>query len=416
MATKQDELIRRLEDPSALEHFYQTKPREFLSWLEVANAQLPNSETLSVWNARIGYSNRAMERNNLSGAFAVILIALLAGLFMKGHALPMIDDAWYLERFAPVIAIGSMTAYFLWSRPVTRLGALSVLGVAICIIVLMFLPNSTGSATVKMSLLYMPMVLLSLLGLTLAGEDWRSTKARVAFVRFLGEVSIYALVILLGGVVLTLLSLSLFSAVGLNLNDFYFEYVVVFGLSAAPAVATYLFDSMLGGESGLATHISRIFAPLFLVTVCAYLLVIIIQGSNPYEDRDFLITINGLLLVVLAITVYSVSGVEVAAQNRIVGVINISLVAVTLVINIWALSAILFRWAEYGLTPNRVAVTGANVLIFVHLVLILRTHIMQLWRGRSSEQLLGTVARYLPIYTIWSVLMAFGLPLAFQFA
>jgi hypothetical protein len=247
------------------------------------------------------------------------------------------------------------------------------------------------------------------------GNDWQSNRSKILFVRYLGEVLIYASVILLGGVVLTSLTFALFSLIHINMEKWYLNYVVVFGLVASPVVATYLYDVVLGRESRLATIIANIFSPLVLVTVCAYLLIIIAQGKSPYFDRDFLITINGLLLIVLAITVYSVSGKSSMGNQRLVDAINISLITVTLVIDFYALSAILFRWAEYGVTPNRVSVTGANILIFGHLILILRAYIAHVRKRCSSELLLNTVAKYLPIYTGWSVLMVIGLPLAFGF-
>jgi len=39
------------------------------------------------------------------------------------------------------------------------------------------------------------------------------------------------------------------------------------------------------------------------------------------------------------------------------------LLAVSLVIDLIALSAILFRLTSYGLTPNRLVVLGANLII-----------------------------------------------------
>ena len=38
----------------------------------------------------------------------------------------------------------------------------------------------------------------------------------------------------------------------------------------------------------------------------------------------------------------------------------------TLIINGLALSAILFRVFEYGISPNKVVVSGVNILIFTH--------------------------------------------------
>ena len=409
-----NEVIRALGDPETLENLYQTNRAEFLLWLGEATEKYPESETLRVWNARIAFSNSSSPNKSGMKAFHVFLISIFAGALVKLHALPFIDAEWYLPRFVSVIVIGSIVAYFLSSESPHK-KTIPILGILVCVTVLLLLPNVKGSASITMSLIHMPLVLLSLLALTFMGIDWQSSRSRILFVRYLGEVLIYTSVILLGGMVLTFLTFALFSLININMQQWYLDYVVVFGLVASPVVATYLYDVALGRESRLATIIANIFAPLVLVTVCAYLLAIIAQGKSPYSDRNFLITINGLLLVVLAITVYSVSGKGSMGNRRLADTVNICLVAVTLVINAYALSAMLFRWAEYGITPNRVSVTGANILIFGHLIFILRDYIAHIRQKCSSEKLLNTVTRYLPLYTGWSVLMVIGLPLAFGF-
>jgi hypothetical protein len=51
------------------------------------------------------------------------------------------------------------------------------------------------------------------------------------------------------------------------------------------------------------------------------------------------------------------------------------LVSVALIINASALSAIVLLLTEYGVTPNSIGVTGANIFIFIYLSLILRAYI-----------------------------------------
>ncbi len=408
-----NEIIQALNNPNALENLYQTKQTEFLAWwLAEATEKYPESETLQVWNARITFSNIPASNKSVVQPVHVFFISIIAGTLVKLHT--FIDTGWYLSRFVPVIVIGSLMTYFSFLESHKNKNV-PILGILICINVLLLLPDVTSSASITMSLIHMPLVLLSLLALTFMGDDWESDKLRILFVRYLGEVLIYTVIILLGGIVLTFLTLALFSLIHIDMTNWYLNNVVVFGLVASPIVATYLYDVVLGRESRLATIIANIFSPLVLVTVCVYLLAIIVQGKSPYVDRDFLITINGLLLVVLAITIYSLSGKGSISNRPLTDTINICLVAVTLVINVYALSAILFRLAEYGISPNRVSVTGANILIFGHLILILNNYIAHIRHRYSSERLLNTVTKYFPFYTGWSVLMVIGLPVAFGF-
>lgn len=409
-----NEILRFLHDPATLESLYRSKPAEFPVWLAEAAETYPESETLRVWNARIAFGKKPPTDRTGGKLLFVVLVSMLAGVLAKLHLLIHADANWYLPRFVPLIVIGSLIGYFLNTQR-QQARTVPIAGLLACVALLWLLPETKGSASVTMSLIHMPLVLLSLLAATFMGGDWRSNQARLLFVRYLGEVLIYAAVILLGGMVLTFLTFALFSLIHVSMENWYMNYVVVSGLIAAPLVATYLYDVALGRESWLATIIANIFSPLVLVTVSAYLVAIVAQGKSPYTDRDFLISINGLLLVVLAITVYSVAGKAAMGRRPLLDAVNICLVAVTLLIDVFALSAILFRWAEYGMTPNRVSVTGANLLIFGHLLLILKDYINHARRQCPPERLLDTVAAYLPLYSGWSVLMAVGLPLAFGF-
>jgi hypothetical protein len=186
------------------------------------------------------------------------------------------------------------------------------------------------------------------------------------------------------------------------------------GLMSAPLIATWVWDQVMKQESKLATVIANVFSPLFLVLTIGYLLALMGEQRSPFSDREFLIIFNALLLVVWAITVFSVTG-RGEEVSRLLDLTNLSLVFVTLVIDAIALSAIAYRIIEFGITPNRMAVSGANLLIFVHLVWIFYEYVKEL-RGRSSlEVIKQTIARFLPVYTAWSLFVVVLLPVLFRF-
>ena len=411
-----NEIINYLDKPEELERLYFSNPKQFLSWFSEAVVEYPESETLKVWKARLTYSTPKLNPTNNIRLLFVIIISLLSVFLVKLPVYFPISDAWFYPRFVPLIVFSSLIAYFLsGATPSIRQKTLTIAGVAICVITMMLMPNKQNSASIVMSQIHMPMVLFSLLALAYMANEWKNPEARLRYIRYIGEVIIYTTLILLGGIVLTLLTFGLFSLIGISIEKWYMEYVVIWGLVASPIVATYLYDSVLNRESKLATLIANVFAPLFLITVAVYLLAMLYAQKSPYSDRDFLITFNGLLIVVWGITVFSISGRRFSSASKGADAVNISLVAITLIINAIALSAILFRLVEHGVTPNRVAVTGVNILIFVHLVLILMEYIKQLKTTANSEKLTRSVSNYLPVYTAWSVFIVILLPMLFKF-
>ena len=86
---------------------------------------------------------------------------------------------------------------------------------------------------------------------------------------------------------------------------------------------------------------------------------------------------------------------------------------VTLIINLIALSAIFYRLGEYGLTPNRLAILGSNILIFINLILITIDLFKINFKKAELEKVDFTISKYLPVYILWTLIVVFGFPLFF---
>jgi len=419
-----DFIQNNLLEHDQLEQAYHTAPDEFKAQLDDALNNNPDSETLKAWQARLSY--QAPEKKRKVSLTQLLLLCLAVGLLVKMHALPFIVDDWFIPRYVPVIVISGLILYFLLAADTVHSAVMIAAVVLICcLIYVAFLPGTyitwsysetaSDSQSIIMALVHFPLFALSLLGISFVGENWRSTDHRLAFVGYLGELLIYTLLILFGGIVLTVLPIALFSSIGFYIEQWYTAYVVVIGLAAAPIVGTYLYDSIRDRESTFAPLLSNVFAPLFLITVVGYLIATVASGKSPFTDRDFLITLNGLLLVTLAITVFSISGKKDAGLTRITDLVNIALLVGTLALNAAALAAILYRWADEGTTANRVVVTGANIIIFLHMIVLLWAYIKQARSSGSLENLKHAVARYLPVYSAWSFIVLTVLPLVFKY-
>ena len=406
-------VLDNLHLPVRLEQAYRHSPDKFAAHLKAAIAQHGDSETLQVWQARLSYYPPPPAPGIAIGW--LVALCLIAGCLTKIPAFFAIEPGWYYPRFIPLIVIGSVIAYFSKTTSGQRPKQVVWGAIAASMAYIAILPHSSGSASITMALIHLPLFYLALLAASFMGDGWQSVESRLNFIRYIGELSIYCVLILLGGMVLTGITLSLFSVIGLSIESWYMEYVVVFGLVSSPLVATYVFDAMQMRQSRFAPILSNVFAPLFLITVLAYLVATVYQGNNPFTDRDFLIVFNGLLVVILGLTMFSIAGKSRTIKVQISDYINIALVGVTLIVNMVALAAILFRWAEYGMTVNRVVVSGANILIFVHLILLIKQYIKHILQTGEIKNLTAAIAGYLPVYTAWSLVVAVLLPLLFQF-
>ena len=119
-------------------------------------------------------------------------------------------------------------------------------------------------------------------------------------------------------------------------------------------------------------------------------------------------------MIVLALIFFSIAEKKDEESSKWSNYILLGLSLVTIVINAIALSAILFRIFQWGITPNRMAVLGGNILIFFHLLLVCWSLLKVIRDKSSSQNIKGTIARYLPIYAIWTLIVVTLFPLLFH--
>ena len=346
----------------------------------------------------------------------VLLICLVAFLAVRIPVLMSVEAQWYYPRFAPIILFTGLIFYILKKNSLSKKVGISLAaGILTVVLPMLMLPNTYESSSIVMAIIHMPLVMWVLLGLAFTGDYWKSSNARLNFIRANGEVFIYSTLILLGGIVLTGLTIGLFQLINVEIGQWYLNNVVIAGVISAPILAAYVYVDFMKSNSRIAVTISNIFAPLFLVTTVAYLIVMVIQQISPFTNREFLILFNGLLVIVLGMTIYSICGRKHDNPSHLMDAINVSLICVTLIINVIALAAILYRFSEWGMSPNRVVVLGANLLIFGHLGKLLSAY-WQVYNKRTlADTLKIAVTGYFPIYGAWALFVVVVLPLVFSF-
>ena len=209
--------------------------------------------------------------------------------------------------------------------------------------------------------------------------------------------------------------MGLYELIGINIKDFYIDYVVNWGLPAIPLLATVLVVNNPQLVGKVSPIIAKIFTPFVLISLAFFLGAVIATGKDPYNDREFLIIFNALLIGVMAITLFSLSEATKGQRNKFQLIVLLSLSVLTIIDNGIAISAILFRLTEYGITPNRLAVLGSNLLMLLNLIGIAYQLVHVLKGTKETESVEKVIAQFLPLYALWCALVAFGFPLLFGF-
>ena len=247
------------------------------------------------------------------------------------------------------------------------------------------------------------------------GEVENNSEKRLGFLKFNGDLVVMTTLIVIAGAITTGMTIGLFELIGFKIEKFFFENIVVFGLPAAPILGTYLTQTNPQLVGKVSPVIAKIFSPLVLVMLVIYLIAVVYSGKNPYNNREFLLIFNGLLLGVMAIIFFSIAETSTTDKTKAELIVLLLLSCVTIIVNSIALSAIVFRISQYGFTPNRVAVLGSNVLILINLLLV-STQLLRVVRKKADISAVGkAISLYLPVYLLWIIVVTFLFPFLFGF-
>jgi hypothetical protein len=412
-----DLITQHLSDPIALEKLYRENGNSFEAAFAEAYPSIQDHPVAQAWHARLHFGKSANDHTtSKSDLWFVIISSIIAGILAKLPGwIGMIEEYYYACNFS-FIAFPLIAAYFTWKNK-TGINRWWIMVVAMLIscIYINIIPMDDKSDTFVLACIHLPLFTWALVGFSFGGHDIKNKSSRVEFLRFNGDMLVMNIIILIAGALLTGLTLGLFSLIKVDITSFYIQYIVIWGIAASPIVSSYLVKTNPSLVNKVSPIIARIFSPLALITLVIYLAVVISTGQDPYTDRDFLILFNLLLIAVMALILFATAESTSRQTNAFNNWTLTLLAAVTIIINGIALSAILFRINEWGITPNRLAVLVGNLLILSNLVWIFKNMVGQFRGNSDSMQIENSIATFLPIYTVWTAVVVFVFPLIFGF-
>ena len=393
------------------QHFQQNKELFKKYFYELLRENQKN-KILLTWKARFDYqSNRSQPK---SFFFKIGLSILSIFLFLRLPAI-FLDPEWFFPRFLPLTLFLALAVYFQLKEFHIKNSIFIGLCSALFYLYVSSLPDIDISASAQMSIIHLLPIGFSLAAFSFLGQHIMSLKHRIRFIGMCGELFIISVLIGLGFIVFTLFTIGMLDQLNIDAEDWYMINFGLIAMVSAPFVAGFVYDQFFQGKLAIASLLSKIFAPLFTILAFLYLIIMLIAGNTPFENREFLILFNAFLILVLAMVSFTIIDQK---ENESLGLtfkINLALLGISLFINILALSAVIYRWFEYGMSPNRFVVIGLNIIIFSHLSRIMMEHIKVLQKKSDVENAKSKVVDYLPVYTIWSLFVFFALPIIFQY-
>jgi hypothetical protein len=408
-----------ITNPEALEKYYRENKKAFTKEFYQAYPELEDHTLARYWKTRLDFDNQKEKSADirLYDIAALIITCVVVGFLIKIPAIFNLDPQtiFFYERNAGLVFFFGLSLYaVLMNNPLSRKHyALVLIAFLIPAIYINLLPSDPESHSVTLAHIHLPLLMWCIYGLVYIGFDLKTRSKRIDFIKHNGDLAIIGAIIMIAGGFLTGITIQLFSAIDMQIENFYMEYVVIWGLVSAPVVASFIIRNFPLLTRKIAPIIAGIFSPLVLITLLVYLVTIAIVGKNPYSDRDFLLVFNLMLMGVLGVIVFSVTEASLHNRQKFHHLVLFLLVAVAIIINTIALSAIVYRLSEFGFTPNKTAVLAFNLLVFINLLLIM-ADLYKINFGKSDAgRIERTIAGYLPVYLFYTLMVVFAFPVLF---
>jgi hypothetical protein len=344
----------------------------------------------------------------------IAIAVFIAGWIVKIPRLIHMEDDLFIARNISFIVFPILIFYFTWKKNISyKTLIIPALIIGVSAVFINLLPANELSNTLMLSTMHLPILIWSLVGFSFTGNNLKNVVERVGFLRFNGDLVVMSTVMMLACALFTIITIGLYDLIKIDIRDFFVDYVVTWGLPAIPIIATVLVVNNPNLVGKVSPIIAKIFTPFVFISLTIFLGAIFATKKDPFNDREFLVVFNALLIGVMAIILFSLSEASKGRNNKVQLLFLAGLSIITIIINGIALSAITFRIIEFGISPNRMAVLGSNMLMFIHLIAIAYQLLNLLNKKSDIIAVEKTIAKYLPVYTTWTAVVVFAFPILF---
>jgi hypothetical protein len=323
-------------------------------------------------------------------------------------------DSFYV-RNATLFVLPLLCGYFAWKRRLDpRTVAILAAGFVAAAVFANVYPFVAEGSTEVLTALHLPIALWLGVGIAYAGGRWHQVAGRMDFIRFSGELLIYYALIALGGGVVTGFMAMIFQVIGVDIEPFMENWFPCL-VAGAVIVAAWLVEAKQSVIENMAPVLTRLFTPIVVLVLLAFLGTLAFTSRGINVEREALLAFDALLLLVLALFLYSLSARDASAPAGPFDILQVVLLGSALLADTFALWAIGARISEFGFTPNRVAVLGINLILLVNLAWSTVCYLRFL-RGRGTFAVLEQwQTSYLPVYAAWAAVVVIVFPVVFGY-
>lgn len=343
---------------------------------------------------------------------------------------PIPDEAFPLFwiGWSPLAALGILFYLAMVDRSSERIYRYAGFAVAVILIAVYIAVTVWGRTDdiATLSTLHLPFVVWAAIGAAVTLTHPDPARQGYAYLVKSVETLLVGGIYLGGGALFLGLTYGIFAVLGINLPEQNLQTIVAWGIGAIPVLAlASVYDPMASpvaqdwttGLMRIIRILTQLLLPLALGVLIVYVLYFVpAYFWRPFQEREVLAVYNATILAILVLLSVVVSGAADERSPRHDTFLRYGvriLVGLTLFLNVYALSAIASRIVNIGLTPNRYAVLGWNIVTLLMLAVVG----FRQWKGRSDSWINNfreSIACVSVLAAVWVLWVLIGLPLSFD--
>jgi len=270
--------------------------------------------------------------------------------------------------------------------------------------------------------LHLPILAWMAVGVAATAQFQDRPAQHIGFILKSAEALVASGIFLAGAGMFGMLTLGIFNVLGVHFPESWISRCAALVLGTIPVlgIASTIDPSRSPGGQDFSTgaaRLMRLLTRLLLTPVLGVLAIYVLWFIpryfwRPFEERAVLIIYNASLAAVLLLVVLSVPHLneEISAfwsKSLRRGIRAVC--ALAMILNLYSLSAVVVRTMRYGLSPNRHATIGWNVVTLC----ILASITISQFRSPAAdwkERFQASFARFLPLAALWALWVLLASP------
>ncbi len=432
-------------DVVLLEQFYRQavqdgKENAFKEAISQCLKEHPEDKILTAWACRldiqpleipaIQVDKIASSGNTHQWLVAIVISVILGALFIAfagdKPAIPIPEAAnpLFWIGWSPLTALAILLYLALVDTRKERTRLYTISTLVIILITLFAAWASWGKIddTANLIAIHLPFIVWATIGGSVAFANPDTFRQYFSFLVKSVETIVAAGIYIIAGVIFYGLTSGIFFVLGISFSEAINRTVLALGIGVIPVLAlASVYDPSVSPmnqkrTTGLA-RILKILTRLLLSPALGVLAIYVFWFIpsyfwRPFEEREVLIIYNATIMAIIALLVIVIPGLEEKFSSKLNSALRYATLStglLTFVLNAYALAAIISRTYRGGLTPNRHAVLGWNIVTLV--ILVVST--IKLWISKSDEWeevFQRSIGQFIILPIIWSLWIILALP------